>query len=581
MKKQTQQIQNKRSRGLRGDFIVKRYLRFLIISIIILWQGSIASAQLLDVPIGDEFYREVYDFIDRMVARQAITKVFSNTLPYSSAEVIQILTELNRKEKEGQLKLSEIEQHKLEQFLQSFSSLRMTRAKSKLKGNNTYLFSTRGEKHWFAIDFGVGEDIISRRCAKPSRESFVAVETGQKATERQTAYATLFRPTALGQIRDELSWPFDFAFYSDLKVYYLSAIQFPDIPKTEAKVGQPSKKVATAALATYYLKFKLPWFEVLLGKDNLHWGSGRHGALLISENPLPMNMVKLTAQYYPVKFQAVTGTLGSDIARKYLSGHRVEWNLFEKLRLGVSEVIVYGERFETIYLNPVQIYTVTEIPAKIVSGESKESPDNTLISGDFELALVRNLELYGEILIDDFRPFSYGLRSYRNWGSKFGLLFGFYYVDPLSLENTDFRVEYAFINQYTYTHTPPVTAYIHFDSIIGHQIGTDADDLWLNLKHWFTPNFTISLGYELERHGEGNANKPHEEKKDARDDDEWEFLSGVTESTHSIILGASYNLIGKYSVALEYTHSWIKNALNQDGVNDTNNQVLLSGQYRF
>jgi hypothetical protein len=327
------------------------------------------------------------------------------------------------------------------------------------------------------------------------------------------------------------------------------------------------------------MKFKLPWFEVFLGKDNIHWGPGRHGALLLSENPLPMNMVKLTAQYYPVKFQAVTAALGSDIARKYLSGHRVELNLFEKLRLGVAEVIVYGERFETIYLNPLQIYTVTEIPAKVVSGESKESPDNTLISGDFDLALVRNFQLYGEILIDDFRPFAYGLRSYRNWGSKFGLLSGFYYVDPFSLPNTDFRVEYAFINQYTYTHTPSVTAYTHFDSIIGHQIGTDADDLWLNLKHWFTPNFTASLSYELERHGEGNVNKPH--PSGAPDDDEWEFLSGVTESTHSITLGASYNLIGKYSATLEYTHSWIKNTNHQVGVNDTNNQVLLSGQYRF
>ena len=583
----------------QADCSVGKSIGFLIISIIILWQGSIASAQLLDVPLGDELYREVYDFIDRMVARQAVTKVLKNTLPYSSAEVRKILTELDRKEKEGQLKLSEIERHKLEQFIQSFSIfcfLRQNRTEnksldlraahtppetsevssSKLKGNSGRLFSTRGENHWFAIDFGLGEDIISRKCAsgairaaRPSASP--SRETGQRTTKRQTAYATLFRPTALGQIRD------DFAFYSDLKVYYLSTIQFPDIPKTEAKVGQASKKVATAALATYYLKFKLPWFEVFLGKDNLHWGPGRYGALLISENPLPMNMVKLTAQYYPVKFQAVTGMLGSDIARKYLSGHRVELIISKKLRLGVSEVIVYGERFETIYLNPVQIYTITEIPAKIVSGESKESPDNTLISGDFELALMRNLELYGGILIDDFRPFSYGLRSYRNWGSKFGLLFGFYYVDPFSLPNTDFRVEYAFINQYTYTHTPPVTAYTHFDSIIGHQIGTDADDLWFNLRHWFTPHFTMSLGYELERHGEGDVNKPH----NGSDDDEWEFLSGVTESTHSIILGASYNLIGKYSFALEYTHFWIKNALNQDGVNDTNNQVLLSGQYRF
>ena len=537
---------------------------FLII-LIILGQCSICFAQLLEVPLGDELYREVYDFIDRMVAHQAVTKVFKNILPYSNADVAQALIELDKRVKEGHIKLSEIEQRRLNQLL-SLLSLQQQKKnsptrplallKNRLFSEHSHLFITQGDKHRFYADFGVGENLRIR-----------------ETDEEKTAYATLFRPTVGGQIRD------DFAFYSDLKVYYLGVAADKDFPKTEARQRQYPVKSETAALTTYYMKFKLPWFDVFLGKDNLHWGPGRHGALLLSENPLPMNMVKLTARYYPVKFQAVTGTLGSDIARKYLSGHRVELNLFEKLRLGVSEVIVYGERFETIYLNPVQIYTVTEIPAKIVSGESKESPDNTLISGDFELALVRNLELYGEILIDDFRPFSYGLRSYRNWGSKFGLLFGFYYVDPFSLPDTDFRVEYAFINQYTYTHTPPVTAYIHFDSIIGHQIGTDADDLWFNLRHWFTPNFTMSLGYELERHGEGDVNKSH--PSGAPDDDEWEFLSGVTESTHSIILSASYNLIGKYSVALEYTHFWITNALNQDGVSDTNNQVLLSGQYRF
>jgi predicted porin len=147
------------------------------------------------------------------------------------------------------------------------------------------------------------------------------------------------------------------------------------------------------------------------------------------------------------------------------------------------------------------------------------------------------------------------------------------------LPDTDLRLEYTFVNQYAYTHSNKINAYTHFDSPIGHQIGTDADDLWFNLKHWFTANFAASLTYERKRHGEGNVNKPH--PPGAPDDDEWEFLSGVTESTHSIILSASYNLIGKYSTTLEYTHSWNKNVSNQNGVNENNNQVLLSGQYRF
>ena len=551
------QKKSPKSRRISGFGVLRTWqfhgiYRGVIIFIIILLQNLIASAQLLDVPLGDELYREVYDFVDRMVAHGYVTKVFKNTQPYSHGEVAQILIELERKVKDGSLNLSRVERERLRQLLLAFSEdLQSMGYSITSNAKRVHLFQTLGEKHRFSIDFGMGENIISRR---------------REAKENKTGYATLFRPTATGQIRD------DFAFYSDLKVYYLGAVQFPDFPKTEVRQSQPPATSATAALTTYYMKFNLPWFEVLLGKDNLHWGAGRRGALLMSENPLPMNMFKLTAQYHPVKFQSFTSALDSNQhGKKYISGHRLEIHLWEKLRLGMAETIVYGENFETVFLNPVQIYIVSEL--------AKGSPYNVLVSGDLDVRLLRNLELYGELLIDDFRPFSFGLRSYKNWGSKFGVLFGCYYVDPFFLYDTDVRIEYAFINQYTYTHWKPITTYTHFNSIIGHQIGTDADDLWLNFRHWFSEHFALSLGYELERHGEGDVNKPH--PKDAPDDDEWEFLSGVTESTSSISLGVSYRSIGGYFLNAEYTRSWIKNGGHELGKDSSKRQILLEAEYRF
>jgi len=118
-----------------------------------------------------------------------------------------------------------------------------------------------------------------------------------------------------------------------------------------------------------------------------------------------------------------------------------------------------------------------------------------------------------------------------------------------------------------------------------------ADNLWLNLKHYFTANFAMLLEYQLERHGEGNVNKPH--PSGAPDDDEWEFLSGVTESTSSLSLALafSYTSVGKYFTNGEYTYSRIKNARsnarlrlnaeNQPGVNRTTQQFILRGSYRF
>lgn len=104
----------------------KKVMMFLII-LIIFWQCSICFAQLLEVPLGDELYREVYDFIDRMVARQAVTKVFKNILPYSNADVAQALIELEKAVKERHIKLSKIEQSRLDKLLSVFSTKQQTK----------------------------------------------------------------------------------------------------------------------------------------------------------------------------------------------------------------------------------------------------------------------------------------------------------------------------------------------------------------------------------------------------------------------------------------------------------------------
>ena len=83
-----------------------------------------------------------------------------------------------------------------------------------------------------------------------------------------------------------------------------------------------------------------------------------------------------------------------------------------------------------------------------------------------------HFEIYGEVLVDDGNPAA----SFYHWDTKFGILGGIYLTDPFGLPDTDFHVEYTFINQYTYTHVNPVNVYKHFTSVIGHHIGTDADN---------------------------------------------------------------------------------------------------------
>ena len=128
--------------------------------------------------------------IARVVADGAgVAKVLKNTQPYSHGEVAQILCELDRKVKEGSLKLSRVENERFRQLLLAFSEdLQAMGYSLASNAKRTHLFQTQGEKHRFSVDFGMGGNIISRK---------------QEIEESKAGYATLFRPTATGQIRDD------------------------------------------------------------------------------------------------------------------------------------------------------------------------------------------------------------------------------------------------------------------------------------------------------------------------------------------------------------------------------------------
>ena len=570
---------------------LKNQLIASVLSILLFLHGAAVFANsLLDISLSDEHYREVYDFIDRMVAKKAVGGIVKNTRPYSRGEVAAALVTLAKKVDAGDANLSKIERKRLMRLVHLFAVNSPYPNTSKSNENpGEYLLQMRGEDYRFGVSLEAGEiyntvsgGIDTRSCPSGASAGNWEVACQNLGKERKTGYITLLRPTVIGQIKDS------FAFYSDLKFYILAGDRFPDIPKTEGVRYQPGTDFSTAALTTFYGKFKLPWFELLLGRENLSWGPGRHGSLLISDNPLPMDMMKLSAWYKWVKFHAFTGILGSDIENKYISGHRLEFNLWDRISLGIAETMVHAERFDITFINPFQIYTVTGMLPKSVEGESIVSPDNGLDSADIDVLLLKNLEIYGELMIDDFQP-EFGLRSPFHWGSKWGILFGFYYIDPFSLPDTDVRVEYAFVNQYAYTHDPMNTTYTHYYSVIGHHIGADADNLFVDIRHHFTDKLQMAVSYELKRHGEGNVNKPH--PQDAPWEEEWEFLSGVTESTNSLSLGLSYATIGQYFALrrsralffadLKYTASWVKNISNKLNENNTRHQFILEGSYRF
>ncbi len=537
-------------------------LRSLLVICFVMFVTALSTteaASLINVPLKPElsdFNRETYRFIHRLLNKRVLPGIPRGSLPLTRKQVVSYLLEVHQKQENGEIRLSIIDQERLNALLAFYREVReFSKPATEIpQGGRLHVMTMAGDDYRFSFDLRGSQRVITHLVDNLSDEQPV---------EGNMLVTTLY-PHLYGQVRDS------FAFTTDIAHRFVYGEIFDDFFPDETKIRQAEGRLKNRTAINAYLKFNLPWFELQLGQDTLQWGPGYHDSLLISKNPLAMDMIKLQAMYKSVTFTAFTGVLedmAEDINDKYISGHRVEGYFWDRFGFGISEVVVYGNRFEPGYLNPINIYLINEQPISRADGRVGGSGDNVLMSVDMRFRPVDDFEIYGELMVDDGNPAA----NFKHWDTKFGILGGIYLTDPFGIPDTDFHAEYAFINQYAYTHVNPVNVYKHFTTPIGHQIGSDADNLWLELRHRWTDRLETVFGYELERHGSGNINKEH--PADAPKDDVWTPLSGITQSEHRLSVGANWVVIGKYSLYAEWARVWRRNLGNRWDVYEDANEI--------
>lgn len=590
----TRHHQKKKWNDARRSIVEK----LLIVCVSVLVSATVEGASLINVPLNpdlSDFNRETYRFVHRLLNKRVLPGIRRGSLPLTRKQVVSYLLEVDQKQKNGEIALSAIDQERLNtlltfyreawegfvtpinptQVIENVGAVSGKTPKQKHPDSETqnppgnrrlHLMKMKGKKkgkdYLFSFDLRASQRVIAHLVDNLSEE---------QPTEGNMHVTTIY-PHLYGQVGET------FAFTTDIAHRFVYGELFEDFFPDETKIRQLEGGLKNRTAINAYLKLDLPWFELQIGQDTLQWGPGYHDSLLVSKNPLAMDMIKLRASYEPVTFTAFTGILedmSPEINHKYISGHRVEGYFWNRFGFGLSEVVVYGDRFEPGYLNPVNIYLINEQPISRADGRVPGSGDNVLMSVDMRLRLVDDFEIYGELMVDDGNPAA----NFKHWDTKFGILGGIYLTDPFGIADTDFHAEYAFINQYAYTHVNPVNVYKHFTTPIGHQIGSDADNLWVELRRRWTDRLETTFGYELERHGSGDVDKQH--PADAPKDDVWTPLSGVTESEHRLSVGANWVVIGHYSLYAEWARVWRRNLGNRRDVRENANEIEAKFLYRF
>jgi len=315
----------------------------------------------------------------------------------------------------------------------------------------------------------------------------------------------------------------------------------------------------------YYGSFQLGSVLVQLGRGDFSSGPGLRSSVQISDNAGTIPLFRLTAELPQARLTKAVMLLertgGSPPGEVALFATRLDWLVTPRFRLGFEESVV------TAWGGPLTLYHLLE-PIPVLSAiiapydfhEILGQARNISVAVDFDWLPQPGIRLYGAGFIDDAADRIAERRA------RVGLLAGIYLVDLWGTGRTSLRLEYSGVTNGTYSYSAGLE-HAYRGRSLGHWLGPDGDDLYLELTHRVSADTRLQLSFAYTRHGEGRIGQPSPPPED------W-FLSGVVE--HRRTLGLQLQRIHSPSLETRY-RAEIVSVTNQGNVAGVNGWEWLLG----
>jgi len=501
--------------------------------------GQDTAVGIIDVPLGNPSY----EFIERMETKGIIKGVRDGTRPLSRIKVAELLMQIE--DSQNRYKLTEVEVRQLEWLKREFRYELEALGASVVQEEDPH----HGRWHLFAGGEGVGNQLWLDPVVRFSWDT-----RGGK---------TVYRRSWGGKI---------YGYLDDTIGFYLYTRDTSEWGKGIRHVGEKWREAWEKELKDplrggfsekgighigYYgdridhdevdaaISIALPWFKLEFGKGSNVWGPGYHGQIALSDWAPSYGQVKLSASYGSLldftyihawlhsglvdtlrSYQTPEGFRRTLYRRRYLAGHRLEFTPLRGLDIGLSETVIYGDRGpEVLYLIPVMFFW----SAQHYLGD----PDNLQMSGDIDVNLIDGLRFYVSLFVDEiYISKIFSRRGHHNW---IGVQGGVHLV-PLTgyLKDLDLRLEYTRINPFVYSHKFPINNFESYGYILGHQIGSNADEIYARVNYRHKRPLLLSLYYNKVRKGELVS------AEEAYNNPSQRFLSGEVEVLRTYGFGVTY-----------------------------------------
>lgn len=344
--------------------------------------------------------------------------------------------------------------------------------------------------------------------------------------------------------------------------------------------------VSTTAITYQWKKLNF-----LLGRETVGWGPGNRNKLTLGKHISPIDQVRLDVEFLSnLRFVYLHGWIQSKPSlkdtlysagdaqlrmvdrQKYIAAHRLEWIPVKQLTLGISEAVIYADRApELPYLIPINLFFATE--------HNRGDNDNKSIAFDVSWRVSKGMNLYAGLWVDDLTIDKIGTGYVQN---KFANLYGLTLVDPFTLPQMRWNVEYAKMNPFAGSHFFQINRYEHWGKPLGLDLFPNSDQL--SMQFDWEPYFRWQIGFEsaVTRHvetskignavlssGDINSHYPMENYQS-----NLYFGNGQGKQYHDIQAHIQYEMFENFHLILQWRqHRW-------GAFDSQNSNLLTTTEYR-
>ena len=219
------------------------------------------------------------------------------------------------------------------------------------------------------------------------------------------------------------------------------------------------------------------YIDVTFGYDKNFIGNGQR-SLFLSDAGNNNLFFRLNTRIWKLNYQnlfmelhhADNRTGDRLVGKKYAALHHLDINITKWLNVGLFEGVVFGrkDKFDFGYLNPVIFYRSIEL--------QNGSYDNSLVGLDVKANLPKNIQLYGQLLLDEFN-LSQVKKNEGWWANKWGIQLGAKYIDAFGIPNLDLQLEHNRVRPFTYSHSDSLANYTHYNQPLAHPLGANFSEM--------------------------------------------------------------------------------------------------------